>query len=150
MLIRTEVSGLDLALEENSLALLHFGEQVIPPIRLSADEAERVTMEMTKAQLWEWNQLEMLRQRAVMRYRRYLAAWLTMCVAAFAAYVSYPDYILCLVLALLSLLLWWRAGLAERRAEEEARQQRKDFRADWDYFRERLEGAEATPPPSGN
>ncbi len=65
---------------------------------------------MAKAQLWEWNQLEESKSRAVMRYRRYLGSWLVMCLAAFSAYVSYPEYFICVFLSLLSIFLWWRAA----------------------------------------
>lgn len=145
MVIRTEVSGLDLALKESSLAVLRSGENVVRPIPLAPDELERLAMEMAKAQLWEWNQLEELRKRADLRHGRYLASWLAMCAAAFAAYVSYPDYILCSVLALFSIFLWGRAAYAERRDEREAQRQRKAFRADWEYLRQRFEESDITP-----
>lgn len=145
MVIRTEVSGLDLALEESSLAVLRSGEAVIRPVPLAPEDLERLAMEMAKAQLWEWNQLEELRRRADLRYRRYLASWLVMCAAAFVAYVSYPDYILCVVLVLFSIFLWGRAAYAERRADRDARQQRKAFRPDWEYLRQRFEEADIAP-----
>ncbi len=64
---------------------------MIVPVSLSPEEVDRLRLEMAKAQLWEWNQLEEVKSRAVMRYRRYLGSWLVMCLAAFSAYVSYPG-----------------------------------------------------------
>ena len=91
------------------------------------------------------NQLEGLRARAELRYRRYLGSWLVMCLAAFSAYLGYPSYALCVVFALLSIFLWWRAGHEEQRAEREAQVERNKFRADWDYFRQRIEEPDEEP-----
>jgi hypothetical protein len=143
--IRTEIRGLDLCLDEGSLTLTTSGENVIPPIRLSPQDLERLAMEMAKAQLWEWNQMEELKSRAELRYRRYLGAWLVMCVAAFSAYLGYPSYYLCVLFALLSIFLWWRVGHVEQQARSEAETQRRAFVADWNYIRERLEESETTP-----
>ncbi len=140
--VRTEVRGLDLCLDGDRLSLLSSGDDLIAPIRLDADDAVRLAIEMAKAQLWEWNQLEELKARAELRYRRYLGSWLVMCLAAFSAYLGYPSYVLCVVLALLSLFLWWRAGQAEQEAERAAQAERKAFRPDWNYLRERLEESE--------
>lgn len=136
--IRTEVRGLDLTLDGVFLSLTRSGEEVMPGIVLSDEETDRVRLEMSKAMLWEWNQLEELKTRAVMRYRRYLAAWLVMCLAAFSAFVGYPDYYICVALSLLSIFLWWRAAYMERKAEREAQELRREFRPDWNYLRERL------------
>jgi len=90
--IRTEIRGFDIQLEGSNLVLSSDGSDLIAPIRLSTEDAERLRLEMAKSQLWEWNRLEELRSRAVLRYRRYLASWLVMCVAAFSAYIGYPSY----------------------------------------------------------
>jgi hypothetical protein len=140
--VRTEVHGLELSLNGSDLALSADGGDLISPIPLNAPEAERLSMELAKAQLWEWNQLEELKSRAELRYRRYLGSWLVMCLAAFSAYVGYPGYYLCIFLSLLSVFLWWRAGYEERRASQDAQAQRNAFRAEWSYFRERLEESE--------
>jgi hypothetical protein len=137
--IRTEVRGLDLRLDGTALVLSADNGDLIAPILLGVDDADRLRLEMAKAQLWEWNQLEGLRARAELRYRRYLGSWLVMCLAAFSAYLGYPSYALCIVFALLSIFLWWRAGYEEQRAEREAQVERNKFRADWDYFRHRAE-----------
>ncbi len=137
--IRTEVHGLDLRLDGTALVLSADSGDLIAPILLGVDDADRLRLEMAKAQLWEWNQLEGLRARAELRYRRYLGSWLVMCLAAFSAYLGYPSYALCIVFALLSIFLWWRAGYEEQRAGREAQVERNKFRADWDYFRQREE-----------
>ena len=135
--LRTEVWGLELSLH-HSVLVLSSGSPILE-VPLGDEEVDRLAIEMAKAQLWEWNQLEELRARAELRYRRYLGSWLVMCLAAFSAYLGYPSYVLCVVLALLSLFLWWRAGHAEQEAERAAQARRKAFRADWDYLRTRLE-----------
>ena len=81
--IRTEIRGLDLTLDEISLSVVRSGEDLIVPLSLSPEEVERLRLEMAKAQLWEWNQLEGSNSRAVMRYRRYLGSWLVMCLGRF-------------------------------------------------------------------
>ena len=146
--IRTEIRGLDLTLDEISLSVSRSGEDLIVPVSLSPEEVERLRLEMAKAQLWEWNQLEELKSRAVMRYRRYLGSWLVMCLAAFSAVdVSYPEYYICVFLSLLSIFLWWRAAYMERKADSEAQSLRNAFRPDWSYLQERLqESDEATQP----
>lgn len=137
--IRTEIRGFELRLDKTELVLSSDGEPVIAPIPLNAEHADRLRLEMAKAQLPEWNQLEELKTRAELRYRRYLGAWLMMCLAAFSAYLGYPSYYLCLFLALLSIALWLRAGLMEQQAEREARAQRNAFRPDWTYLQQRLD-----------
>src|SRR5664279_539292 len=104
--LRTEVRGLEIQVEGSNLVLSADGSDLIPPIRLTTEDAERLRIEMAKSQLWEWNQLEELRSRAVLRYRRYLASWLVLCLAAFSAYIGYPSYYLSVELCLLSILLW--------------------------------------------
>ncbi len=145
--IRTEVRGLELRLDGADLILSADGSDLTPPIPLNADDADRLRLEMAKAQLWEWNQLEGLRSRAELRYRRYLGSWLVMCLAAFSAYLGYPSYVLCVVFALLSIFLWWRAGYEEQRAEREAQTERNKFRPDWDYFCQRIEEPEPDEEP---
>jgi hypothetical protein len=143
--IRTEIRGLDLTLDDISLSVVRSGEDLIAPVSLSPEEVERLRLEMTKAQLWEWNQLEEAKSRAVMRYRRYLGSWLVMCLAAFSAYVSYPEYFICVFLSLLSIFLWWRAAFMERKAEREAQSLRNSFRPDWGYLQERLQESDEAP-----
>ena len=136
--IRTEVRGLDLTLDGVFLSLTCDGEDVTPPIVLSNEETDRLRLEMSKGMLWEWNQFEELKTQAVMRYRRYLAAWLVMLLAAFSAFIGYPDYYICVALSLLSMFLWWRAAYMERKSEQEAQDLRRNFRPEWNYLRERL------------
>ena len=71
--IRTEVRGLDVCLDETTLLLSRSGEYLTAPIALTAADAERLAMEMAKAQLWEWNQIEELKRKAEKRYKNYLA-----------------------------------------------------------------------------
>ena len=136
--IRTEVRGLDVTLDEISLTISRAGEDLIVPVTLSPEEVERLRLEMAKALLPEWNQLEEIKKRATERNRRYLASWLVMCVAAFTAFVSYPQYVPCLLLSVFSLFLWWRAGFMDQKAERKAQAERKAFRPDWFYVQERL------------
>ncbi len=137
--IRTEIQGLDISLDGTMLSISFSGNDVLAPIALNADDAERLRIEIAKAQLWEWNQLEEVRSRAELRYRRYLGSWLVMCLAAFSAYLGYPSFYLCLFFAALSIFLWWRAGFAEQQADREAQAERNKFRADWNYLRQRTE-----------
>ena len=137
--IRTEIRGLDLCLDNLQLVVSADGSQLIAPVVLSPTEAERLRIEMFKAQLPEWNQLEEAKHRTEQRARRYLGAWLVMCLAAFSAYLGYPSYYLCLFLAALSIFLWWRTGHEEQKADREAQAERNKFRADWNYLRDRLE-----------
>jgi len=137
--VRTEIRGLELRLDGLELVLSADGSDLITPIPLNPEAADRLRIEMAKAQLPEWNQLEEVRSRAELRYRRYLGSWLVMCLAAFSAYLGYPSYALCVVFALLSIFLWWRAGSAEQQAEHDAQAERKKFRADWNYLRQRME-----------
>lgn len=142
--LRTEVRGFEIQLEGSNLVLSADGSDLISPIRLTTEQTERLRLEMAKAQLWEWNQLEELRSRAVLRYRRYLASWLVMCLAAFSAYIGYPSYYLSVFLCLLAIFLWWRTGYVERQAAREARAERSAFVANWSYIRQRLEESETT------
>jgi len=112
---------------------------VIAAVQLSDQEADRLRLEMAKAQLWEWNQFEQQKARAELRYRRYLGSWLVMCLAAFSVYVGFPDFYLPIFFSLISIFLWWRAGHEEQRAEREAQAQRNAFRAEWEYISQRLE-----------
>jgi len=141
IVIRTEVYGLDICLGSSVLALTREGEPVISPMVLSSSDAEHLRLEMAKAQLWEWNQLEELKARAEKRYRRCLGSWLVLCVAAFTAYIGYPSYYLPLLLTALSIFIWWRAGYEEQKAERAAKQEQKRFIADWSYFEQRTEEA---------
>lgn len=140
--IRTEIQGLNMGLEGTLLSISSFGGDLLASIALNAEEAERLRIEMAKAQLWEWNQLEEAKSRAELRYRRYLGSWLVMCLAAFSAYLGYPSFYLCLFFAALSVFLWWRAGFAEQQADREAQAERNKFRADWNYLSSRLEETE--------
>lgn len=143
--VRTEIHGLELRIDNSSLLLTSDGNEVIAPVQLTPEEADRLRLELAKSQLPEWNQLEELKFRAELRYRRCIGAWLTMCVAAFSAYLGYPSYILCLVLAGLSVFLWWRAGFLETQAAQRAQVERRKFQPDWNYVRSRLEEAGAAP-----
>jgi hypothetical protein len=147
--IRTEIRGFELSLEGSNLVLSSGGSDLIPPIRLTTDDAERLRFEIAKSQLWEWNELEDLRSRAVLRYRRYLASWLVMCLAAFSAYIGYPSYYISVFLCLLAIFLWWRAGYVEQQAAREAQAERSAFVPDWNYIRQRLEESETTPVEQG-
>jgi hypothetical protein len=140
--VRTEIHGLELRLDGVSLVLTSDGEDVIAPLAITSEEADRLRLELAKAQLTEWNQFEELKSRAELRYRRYLGSWLTMCLAAFSAYLGYPSYVLCVFFAALSIFLWWRAGFEENKAGQDAQAARNKFRRDWSYFRERLEEAD--------
>lgn len=137
--LRTEIRGFELRQEDLALTLSAEGGAVIAQLALSPADAERLAIEMAKAQLWEWNQFEQLKSRAELRYRRYLGSWLVMCLAAFGVYVGFPDFYLPIFFSLISLFLWWRAGHEEQRAEREAQAQRNAFRAEWEYISQRLE-----------
>ena len=137
--VRTEIVGLQLALDGCQLVLSSDNGELITPASLSADDAERLRLEMAKAQLWEWNQLETAKRRAELRYRRYFGSWLVMCLAAFSAYLGYPSFYLCLFFAALSIFLWWRAGYEEQQADRAAQSTRNEFQPNWDYLRSRLE-----------
>jgi general stress protein CsbA len=144
-IIRTEVRGLDFCLEESLLSVSSSGETILPPVALDPGDAERLRIEMAKAQLEEWNQLEEAKRRAELRYRRYFASWLVMCLAAFSAYLGYPSYYLCIFLSLFSFFLWWRAGYEEKRAADRAQGERNTFRANWNYLYKRLEEDDGEP-----
>jgi hypothetical protein len=45
---------------------------------------------------------------------------------------------------LLSILLWWRASFLERKDEQAAREERKQFIPDWSYIRQRLDESTTT------
>ena len=139
--IRTEVHGLELHLTDSQLVLATDGKSLTAPIVLSSADAERLRMEMAKAQLWEWNQFEELKAKAEKRYRNYLGSWLVLCLAAFSAYIGYPGYYLPLFLTGLSLFIWWRAGYEEQKADKAARAERSRFVAEWSYFEQRAKEA---------
>lgn len=143
--IRTEIRGLDLSLDEALLSISRSGEDIIAAAALSPEEAERLRLEMAKASLPEWNQLEEARTRANQRYRRYLGSWLVMCLAAFSAFVSFPEYYICVALSLLSIFLWWRAGYMEQQAEREAQAARRAYRPTLKYLQERLAESDEKP-----
>ena len=142
--IRTEVYGLDVCLGSSVLALTRESEPVIAPIVLSSSDAERLRLEMAKAQLWEWNRIEELKSNAEKRYKHYLGSWLVLCLAAFSAYVGYPGYYLPLFLTGLSIVIWWRAGYLEQRADKAAQAARSQFTPDWGYFQQRAEESAAS------
>jgi len=56
--VRTEVRGLELRLDGLDLALSADGSDLTAPIPLNAEAADRLRIEMAKAQLWEWNQID--------------------------------------------------------------------------------------------
>ena len=141
--IRTEVHGLEVCLGNSVLALARDGEPLIPPIVLNATDADRLRLEMAKAGLWEWNRFVELERKAEKRYKHCLASWLVLCLAAFSAFVGYPNYVLPLLLTALSIFIWCRAGYLERQDEKAAHQLRNVFVPGWDYFRQRAEEPEA-------
>jgi hypothetical protein len=101
-------------------------------------------MEMAKAQLWEWNQLEEAKAKGEKRYRHCLGSWLVLCLAAFSAYVGYPNYYLPMFLTALSIFIWWRGGYLEQKTDRVAQAERSRFIPDWGYFQQRTEeGASA-------
>jgi len=142
--MRTEVHGLELQLAGPQLVLASGGKSLTAPIVLSNDDAERLRMEMAKAQLWEWNQLEALKAKAEKRYRNQLGSWLVLCLAAFSAYIGYPGYYLPLFLSALSIFIWWRTGYEEQKADKAAHVERNRFVPEWSYFQQRAEES-ATP-----
>ena len=137
-ILRTEIRGVNLSLTGDALVVSCNGEAAATG-PLSAEDADRLRLAMAKSHLWEWNQFDESKVRAELRYRRCLAAWLVMCLAAFSVYVGYPDFYLPTFLALTSLFLWWRAGHLEQQAEQEAQAERNRFQPNWDYIRQRLE-----------
>ena len=142
--IRTEVRGLDLCLDETTLSLSSSDKYLTTPIALTPADAEKLAMEMAKAQLWEWNQIDELKRKSDKRYKNYLGSWLVMCVAAFSAYVGFPGYYLPVFLLLISIFLWWRASFLDRQDEQAAREERNRFVPDWSYVRQRLEESSTT------
>jgi hypothetical protein len=137
--IRTEVYGLELQVADSQLVLTAGGKNLTAPIVLDNDDGGRLRIEMAKAQLWEWNQLEQLKSKAEKRYRNYLGSWLVLCLAAFSAYIGYPGYYLPLFLTALSIFIWWRAGYEEQKTENAARAERNRFVPEWSYFEQRAE-----------
>ncbi len=143
--IRTEIRELYLVLDEDSLSIASSGQPIFYATPLVPADADRLGMEMIKARMAEWNQLEQMQTRAELRYRRYLGSWVVMCLAAFSAYLGYPGYILPLIFSVLSIFLWWRAAHEEQRAERESQAKRNEFQPNWDYIRQRLEEDGETP-----
>ncbi len=141
--LRTEVYGLDLHLSASQLVLSAGGKSLTAPIVLSSEDAERLRIEIAKAQLWEWNHLEELKSKAEKRYRQCLGAWLTLCLAAFSAYIGYPSYYLPVFLSALSIFIWWRGGHLELKADRAAQAERNRFVPDWSYFQQRAEESAA-------
>ncbi len=137
--IRTEVYGLELQLVGSQLVLSSGGKSLTAPIVLSSDDAGRLRLEMAKAQLWEWNQLEQLKSKAEKRYRAHLGSWLVLCLAAFSAYIGYPSYYPPVFLSALSIFIWWKAGSDEQNADKAARAERNRFIPEWRYFQQRAE-----------
>ncbi len=137
--IRTEILGLEIELADSQLLLTSDGERLMAPIVLNTDDAERLRMELAKAQLWEWNQLESLKAKADKRYRNYLGSWLVLCLAAFSAYIGYPTYYPPLLLCALSIFIWWRAGFEEQKTDKAARAERNNYIPQWSYFQQRAE-----------
>ena len=146
--VRTEVRGLEIQIEGSNLVLSADGSDLVPPIRLTTEDAERLRIEMAKAQLWEWNQLEELRSRAVLRYRRYLASvagtvrGCVQCLYRISQLLpqcfSVPAVDLPLV----------ESGLRQGQAERDAAAERRAFVPEWNYVRQRMEESETTPPAS--
>ena len=126
-------------LSTSQLVLSAGGQSLTAPIVLSSGDAERLRLEMAKAQLWEWNRIEETKTKAEKRYKHYLGSWLVLCLAAFSAYLGYPGYYLPLVLSALSIFIWWRAGYLEQKVERVAQGERSRFTPDWSYFQQREE-----------
>jgi len=137
--IRTEVYGLELVLTVSQLTMNAGGKSLTSPVVLSNDDADRLRLEMAKAQLWEWNVIQELKTKTEKRYRHYLGSWLVLCLAAFSAYVGYPGYYLPLLLSALSIFIWWRAGYEERKTDRAAQAERARFVPKWSYFQQRAE-----------
>jgi hypothetical protein len=137
--IRTEVHGLEVQLADATLLLAAGGASLMAPIVLNTDDAERLRMELAKAQLWEWNQLEALKTKMEKRYRYHLGSWLVLCLAAFSAYIGYPGYYLPLFLSALSIFIWWTAGHEEQKTDKAARAERNNYIPQWSYFQQRAE-----------
>jgi len=144
--LRTEVYGLELQLSGAQLMVSSRGEPLTSPIVLSSADAERLRLQMAKAQLPEWNQMESLKANAEKRRRSYLGSWLVLCFAAFSAYVGYPSYSVPLVLSVLSIFLWWRAGYEEQQNEQAAQQARNRFVPEWSYFQLRAQESAQSGP----
>lgn len=137
--IRSEILGLEIQLADSQLLLTSDDKSLMAPIVLNTDDAERLRMELAKAQLWEWNQLEALKTKMEKRYRYHLGSWLVLCLAAFSAYIGYPGYYLPLFLSALSIFIWWRAGYEEQQSERAANVERGKFVPEWSYFQQRAE-----------
>ena len=142
--IRTEVYGLELRLIDSQLMLTSEGKSLTTAIVLSSDDAERLRLELAKAQLWEWNLLEGLKSKSERRYRHYLGSWLVLCLAAFSAYIGYPSYYLPLFMSVLSIFIWWRAGYEERKTDQAAQVERNRFVPEWTYLQQRVEESAAS------
>ena len=105
-------------------------------------------MEMAKAQLWEWNQFDELKRNAEKRYKNYLGSWLVMCVAAFSAYVGFPNYYCRYSYC------WFRLDCGGERASSNVKKSRQPTKkenssvADWSYIRQRLDDVAATDAES--
>jgi hypothetical protein len=137
--VSTEIYGLDFRLSGRELELLRFSEQIISPVALCETDAERLRLELAKAQLWEWNQFAEMRRKAQRRYSRYFRSWLLMAAAAVAAHTGYPSYWLSVLAASASCALWWRATFTENRATRAAQDEKENFFPDWSYLRRRFD-----------
>ena len=137
--VSTEIFGFDLRLEGCELELLSFGERIIPSITLTHAEAEKLSLELAKVQLWEWNQLAEVRRKAEKRYARYFRSWLVMALAVVAAHTGYPSYWLSLLAATASCVMWRWTRFQEDRGTRSAQEERSNFFPDWTYIRRRFD-----------
>ena len=144
VVIHTEVYGLELQLADSQLVLVSGGKSLTAPIVLGSEDADRLRMEMAKAHLPEWNEIESMKASVERRRRSYLGSWLVLCLAAFSAYIGYPSYAVPLFLSALSIFLWWRAGYQERQSEKQALAERNRFVPDWSYYQKRSEESTAS------
>jgi hypothetical protein len=152
--VSTEIHGFDLRLEGCELSFLRSGEKIIPSIMLGEAQAERLRLELAKAELWEWNQFADVRRKAEKRYGRYFRSWLLMALAAVAARGGYPSYWVSILTALMSCSVWRWARFREDQGTRVAQDERENFFPDWTYFRRRFDESPMTAvvgpyPPRG-
>ena len=97
---------------------------------------------VAKAQLWEWNQIEGLKAKAERRYKNSSRPWLVMCVAAFSAYVGFPNYYLPVFLLRFRFFCGGGPAFWNEKPSRRAHEERKQFLPNWSYIRQRPGGVE--------